>query len=109
MAEAPELKSPGNCSAFVATGGWTKDGVIVMAHNNRTSYRNGERWRIVFDIAPKNGYRILMDGFLGVIASDDDFGIKRDGMMVAETIITRFEGWDPNGKMELVSGRRAQE
>jgi len=33
---APNLKSPGNCSAFVATGSWTKDGQIVMAHNNWT-------------------------------------------------------------------------
>src|SRR6059036_966530 len=44
-AKAPNLKSPGNCSAFVATGSWTKDGQIVMTHNNWTSYRNGERWR----------------------------------------------------------------
>ena len=107
MAEAPELKSPGNCSAFVATGSWTKDGLIVMAHNNWTSYRNGERWRIVFDIAPKNGYRILMDGFPGVIASDDDFGINSDGLMVTETTITQFEGWDPNGKAEFVRARKA--
>jgi hypothetical protein len=28
--QAPDLKSPGNCSAFVATGSWTKDGQIVM-------------------------------------------------------------------------------
>jgi len=105
--QAPDLKSPGNCSAFVATGSWTKDGQIVMAHNNWTSYRNGERWRIVFDIAPKNGYRILMDGFPGVIASDDDFGINSDGLMVTETTITQFEGWDPNGKPEFVrAGRR---
>jgi hypothetical protein len=106
-AKAPNLKSPGNCSAFVATGSWTKDGLIVMAHNNWTSYRNGERWRIVFDIAPKNGYRILMDGFPGVIASDDDFGINSDGLMVTETTITQFEGWDPNGKAEFVRARKA--
>ena len=53
VAHAPNLKSPGNCSAFVATGSWTKDGKIVMAHNNWTNYANGERWRIMFDIAPK--------------------------------------------------------
>src|SRR5882757_9792169 len=104
---APDLKSPGNCSAFVATGSWTKDGQIVMAHNNWTSYRNGERWRIVFDLAPKNGYRILMDGFPGVIASDDDFGINSDGLMVTETTITQFEGWDPHGKPEFVRARKA--
>jgi hypothetical protein len=104
---APNLKSPGNCSAFVATGSWTKDGKIVMAHNNWTNYANGERWRIVFDIVPKNGHRILMDGFPGVIASDDDFGINNAGLMVTETTITQFEGWDPNGKAEFVRARKA--
>ena len=106
-AHAPNLKSPGNCSAFVATGSWTKNGQIVMAHNNWTNYANGERWRIVFDIAPKSGHRILMDGFPGVIASDDDFGINSDGLMVTETTITQFEGWDPNGKAEFVRARKA--
>ena len=106
-AKAPELKSPGNCSAFVATGGWTRDHQIVMAHNNWTSYMNGERWRIIFDIAPKNGNRILMDGFPGVIASDDDFGINSDGLMVTETTIAQFEGWNPAGKAEFVRARKA--
>ena len=106
-AHAPDLKSPGNCSAFVATGSWTKGGQIVMAHNNWTNYANGERWRIVFDIVPKSGHRILMDGFPGVIASDDDFGINSDGLMVTETTITQFEGWDPNGKAEFVRARKA--
>ena len=104
---APNLKSPGNCSAFVATGSWTKDGQIVIAHNNWTSYMNGERWRIIFDIQPAKGYRILMDGFPGVIASDDDFGINSDGLMVTETTITQFEGWDPNGKPEFMRARKA--
>jgi len=107
IAHAPKLKSPGNCSAFVATGSWTKDGQIVMAHNNWTSYVNGERWRIVFDIVPKSGNRILMDGFPGVITSDDDFGVNSDGLMVTETTITQFEGWDPNGKAEFVRARKA--
>ncbi|HYL62583.1 MAG TPA: C45 family peptidase [Candidatus Methylomirabilis sp.] len=107
MAHAPDLKSPGNCSAFVATGSWTKDGKIVIAHNNWTSYANGERWRIVFDIAPKSGYRMLMDGFPGVIASDDDFGINSDGLMVTETTITQFEGWNPDGKAEFARARKA--
>ncbi len=107
VANAPNLKSPGNCSAFVATGSWTKDHQIVIAHNNWTSYMNGERWRIIFDIQPTNGYRILMDGFPGVVASDDDFAINSDGLMVTETTITQFEGWDPNGKPEFFRARKA--
>lgn len=107
LANAPNLKSPGNCSAFVATGSWTKDGQIVIAHNNWTNYMNGERWRIIFDIQPAHGYRMLMDGFPGVIASDDDFGINSNGLMVTETTITQFEGWDPNGKPEFMRARKA--
>ena len=106
---APKLKSPGNCSAFVATGSWTKDGQIVIAHNNWTNYMNGERWRIIFDIQPAHGYRILMDGFPGVIASDDDFGINSDGLMITETTISQFEGWDPSGKPEFMRARKAMQ
>src|SRR5579864_1658871 len=107
LAGAPPLHSPGNCSAFVATGSWTKDRQIVIAHNNWTSYLVGSRWTVMFDIAPQHGYRILMDGIPGVITSDDDFGINSNGLMVSETTITQFHGWDPNGIPEFVRSRKA--
>ena len=107
QAKAPKLAAPGNCSAFIATGAYTKDHQIVIAHNNWTSYLTGERWVIVFDILPQHGERILMDGFPGVITSDDDFGINAAGIMITETTITQFEGWDPNGKPEFVRSRKA--
>lgn len=106
-ANAPKLAAPGNCSAFIATGGFTKDHQIVIAHNNWTSYLAGERWVVIFDIAPAHGNRILMDGFPGVITSDDDFGVNSAGMMITETTITQFEGWDPNGKPEFMRSRKA--
>ncbi|HUA16901.1 MAG TPA: C45 family peptidase [Verrucomicrobiae bacterium] len=104
---APKLKSPGNCSAFIATGSMTKDHQIVIAHNNWTSYLEGERWVIIFDIQPEHGNRILMDGFPGVITSDDDFGVNSAGIMITETTITQFEGWDPDGIPEFVRSRKA--
>ena len=107
VANAPHLVSPGNCSAFVATGSYTRDHGIVIAHNTWTSYLEGERWRIIFDIVPARGYRILMDGFPGVITSDDDFGLNSEGLMVTETTITQFVGWDPNGKPEFMRSRKA--
>src|SRR5258708_896259 len=48
-----------------------------------------------------------MDGFPGVITSDDDFGVNSDGIMITETTITQFEGWDPNGKPEFMRSRKA--
>jgi hypothetical protein len=99
----------GHCSAFVATGSYTKDHQIVMAHNNWTSYLEGARWKIIFDIVPQTGYAMLMDGYPGVIVSDDDFGVNSNGLMVTETTITDFHGWDPNGKAEFVRARKAMQ
>jgi Phospholipase B len=106
-AKNPKLVAPGNCSAFIATGSLTEDHQIVMAHNNWTSYLAGERWVMIFDIQPAHGNRILMDGYPGVITSDDDFGVNSAGIMITETTITQFEGWDPNGKPEFVRSRKA--
>jgi hypothetical protein len=106
-AKAPRLVSPGNCSAFVATGAYTRDHQVVMAHNAWTSYLDGERWRVIFDIVPQHGQRILMDGFPGVITSDDDFGVNSGGLMVTETTISQFVGWDPRGKPEFMRSRKA--
>ena len=79
-AAAPKLPPPGNCSAFVATGSMTKDHKPVIAHSNWTNFPVGSRWTIVFDIVPTHGYRIIQDGFPGIIVSDDDFGINSVGL-----------------------------
>src|SRR6202162_6386039 len=107
QARAPKLAAPGNCSAFIATGAYTKDHQIVIAHNNWTSYLAGESWVVIFDILPQHDQRILMDGFPGVITSDDDFGVNAAGIMITETTITQFEGWDPQGKPEFMRSRTA--
>jgi Phospholipase B len=103
----PRILPEGRCSAFIATGSYTKDGKIVIAHNNWSSYAEGARWTVIFDIAPAKGHHILMDGLPGVITSQDDFGVNDAGMMITETTITQFEGWDPEGKPEFVRSRKA--
>src|SRR5947209_18628831 len=88
-ASAAPAAGPGDhCSAFVATGSYTKDGRVVIAHNNWTSYSSGERWNIIFEIVPAKGNRIVMDGAAGLIHSGDDFGINSAGMMITETTIS---------------------
>jgi Phospholipase B len=103
----PDIKAPGNCSAFIATGSYTKGGKIVIAHNNWSSYADGSRWVIVFDIQPGTGHRILMDGAPGLITSQDDFGINDAGIMITETTISEFVGWDSKGKPEFARSRKA--
>jgi hypothetical protein len=100
---------PEHCSAFVATGSYTKDGKIVIAHNNWTEYKEGSRWNIIFDIAPSKGYRMLMDGMPGLIHSGDDFGVNSAGLTITETTIGYFNGFDPNGVAEFVRARKAMQ
>jgi hypothetical protein len=106
-ANAPKIDAPGNCSAFIATGSYTKDGKIVIAHNNWSSYAEGSRWTMMFDIQPAKGHRILMDGVPGMITSNDDFGINDAGIMLSETTISQFEGWNSNGKPTFMRSRKS--
>ncbi len=100
---------PEHCSAFIATGGYTKDGRIVIGHNNWTDYLTGSRWKMIFDIAPESGHRFIMDGVPGLIHSADDFGINDAGMMITETTISGFHGFDENGVPEFVRARKAMQ
>jgi Phospholipase B len=106
-ANGPATRAPDSCSAFIATGSYTKDHQIVIAHNNWTSYIEGSRWTVIFDIVPTHGQRILMDGLPGVITSQDDFGVNAAGIMITETTIGNFTGWDPRGIPEFVRSRKA--
>ncbi len=98
-----------HCSAFVATGSYTRDGKPVIGHNNWTDYVTGSRWNIIFDVAPEHGYRFIMDGMPGLIHSADDFGINSAGLMITETTISDFHGFDPNGTPEFVRARKAMQ
>ncbi len=114
--EAKRLETKGvvsnpaeHCSAFVATGSYTKDGRIVIGHNNWTDYLTGSRWNIVFDIAPTGGHHFIMDGMPGLIHSGDDFGINDAGIMITETTISNFHGFDKNATPEFVRARKAMQ
>jgi hypothetical protein len=100
---------PEHCSAFVAVGSYTRDGKVVIAHNNWTEYKDGSRWNIIFDIAPSEGYRILMDGMPGLIHSGDDYGVNSTGLAITETTIGHFNGFDPQGIPEFERARKAMQ
>jgi hypothetical protein len=63
----------------------------------------------MFDIVPRGGHRILMDGFPGLIHSGDDFGINSAGIIITETTISQFSGFDPDGVPEFVRARKAMQ
>jgi hypothetical protein len=78
------------CSAFIAVGDWTKDGKIVVAHNNFSEFIDGQYCKYVTDIQPTQGHRILMLGFPGIIWSGTDFFVTSKGIIGTETTIGGF-------------------
>ncbi len=106
-AHSGDNKAPGNCSAFIATGSYTKDGKIVIGHNNWTSYITGQHWNVIADIVPQKGNHILMDCMPGFIHSGDDFLITNNGILITETTITQFNLFDSTGIPEFMRARKA--
>ncbi len=104
---AGDNKAPSYCSAFIATGSYTADGQIVVAHNSWVEYIIGERWRVIADIVPAQGHRILMDCMPGYIHSGDDFVVNSAGIVYTETTISQFKGFREEGTPEFMRARKA--
>ena len=101
------ISPPMRCSSFIATGAWTKDGNVVLAHNSWDDYIMGQRWRVILDIAPTTGHRVLMQTAPGFIHSGTDFNVNAAGIVIAETTIGNFRGFDVNGLPEFMRARKA--
>jgi len=84
------------CSAFIATGSWTADGKVVVAHNNFSNFVDGQFARYVVDLRPTKGNRILMMGFPGWIWSGTDFFVTSAGIIGTETTIGGFFAYENN-------------
>lgn len=100
-----------HCSAFIATGSYTENGKIVMAHNSFTPFENGNYMNVVAEIVPDSGYRFIMQSEPGYIHSMSDFYETRTGdktgLMITETTIGGFNAYDESGAPEFVRIRYA--
>src|ERR1700722_3541141 len=100
-------KEPGNCSGIIATGSFTADGQIAIGHNNWTDYMGGERGNVFAEIVPQTGNHLIMDCMPGLIHSGDDFVVTAGGIVITETTITGFKGFNEKGIPEFVRARKA--
>lgn len=103
----PESKAPASCSAIIATGSYTSDGRIILAHNTWEDYLIGARWNIILDLVPDNGHRLLMDALPGFVHSGSDFYVTGGGLLITETTISRFFGFREDGIPAFDRIRRA--
>jgi hypothetical protein len=88
--------SKDRCSAFIATGSYTKDGKIVVAHNSFSNFVDGQYMNYILDVEPEKGHRILMQTCAGWIWSGTDFFITSVGIIGTETTIGGFLPYENN-------------
>ncbi len=86
-----------HCSAFIAVGEMTRDGEIVMAHNTWFDYSCAPFCRIVLEIVPDRGHKMLMQNWAGMLFSGTDFFLTDVGLVGCETTIGAFKSFDPDG------------
>ncbi|MEF8848111.1 MAG: hypothetical protein V5A68_03160 [Candidatus Thermoplasmatota archaeon] len=86
------LNSPDadHCNAFIATGDATTDGQMVASHGIRCGgwwypYYVAQRWNVVTDVVPSDGYRFTMVSSPGFIWSDDNYYQNEEGIIVMDT------------------------
>jgi hypothetical protein len=96
-----------HCSAFIATGAATVDGGIVLGHQSFTEFWNGQFMNVILDVEPDEGYRMVMQTSPGWIASMTDFWVTGAGLVVAETTIVGFAGYDTQKIPEYIRARKA--
>jgi hypothetical protein len=107
VAEAPTGNRKSHCSAFIATGSATADGRIVVGHQTFTEFWNGQYTNVLLDITPDEGQRIVMQTSPGYVASMTDFWVTGGGLVVNETTMAGFKGYDATKTPEYVRARTA--
>lgn len=98
-----------HCSALIATGSFTADGGIVMAHNTWADLMDLSSFHIVLDIWPDRGHRIVMQSAPGYIWSGTDFFINDAGLVGCETTFYGFQGFDESGLPTFMRAREAMQ
>jgi outer membrane protein assembly factor BamB len=105
----------GTCSAFLATGDFTREGGIVAAHSTRGYAAEdmwwhiyvAERYNVILDIQPTSGYRVLMSTSPGFIWSGEDFYQNSAGMILMETTLDPLGRWTRRGDPVVIRARKA--
>jgi hypothetical protein len=106
---APMGSAKAHCSGFIATGSATLDGQIVIGHTSFTEFWNGQYMNVILDITPDSGYRMVMQTSPGWIASMTDFWVTGAGLVVLETTLAGYQGYDVSKAPEWTRVRVASQ
>ncbi|MDR0888359.1 MAG: C45 family autoproteolytic acyltransferase/hydrolase [Coriobacteriales bacterium] len=106
MQNEPDTGADDRCSAFIATGSYTSDNKIVLAHNSFAPFEVSNFLNVCLDVVPTNGQHFIMQAQPGLIHSMSDM-YESASLMVSETTIGGFWPYDPDGMPEFARIRKA--
>ncbi len=102
------------CSGFIATGNATKDGQVVISQSTWFgagswwfSYYVAQRWNVILDVNPSDGYRFLMSTSPGLIWSDENFYQNENGIAFIDTTYASQGPWFRSGLPLSIRTREA--
>ena len=102
-----DSKAPPYCSAFIATGSYTKDGGIVMGHNSWVEYIIGERWNAVLDIKPEHGRRMIWTRSPGISTAATISSSTTPGSSIPRRRSPSSRACARKGRPEFMRARKA--
>ena len=100
-----------HCSGFIATGNAAKDGEIVISQQVLCGgwwypYYIPQRWNVIMDVDPSDGYRFQMASAPGYIWSDENYYQNEKGICIIDT--TSPQGlWSDKGLPMAIRTRTA--
>jgi hypothetical protein len=96
----------GGCSAFIASGTATADGLPVMGHNTWAGYQYSFQNNVLFYVHPTHGYAFTFQSSGGQIWSGEDWYENSAGLLLTETTLADTTH-KPQGRPVFVRAREA--
>ena len=96
----------GGCSAFIASGTATTDGMPVMGHNTWAGYQYSFQNNVLYYVHPTHGYAFSFQSSGGQIWSGEDWYENSAGLLLTETTLADTT-YKPRGVPVFVRGRQA--
>ena len=81
----------------------------MIGHTTFTEFWNGQYMNVILDVTPDSGYRMVMQTSPGWIASMTDFWVTGAGLVILETTLAGYQGYDVTKTPEWVRARVASQ
>lgn len=85
--EAAVPANRSKCSSFIATKSATKNGRFIMGQMFMWAGYTGTDWKVVCDVVPTRGHRLVYQTFPGGIHSGADWYLNGAGLVIGETTV----------------------